>query len=294
MLHQLKNNISNKLLRYNYNKAKSAFEKAIPSRNYLPESEFDKFVQQYSNVAAGPRQDYSLAGMEALALERFQYIGNKINFKPSSVLEIGPGAGFVLKKFKENGINKAVALDIVDSLYPEVKKAGVEIVLSSADNMDCIPDKSYDLIVSWSALEHIPNPRTVFEECLRILKPGGYLYLQFGPLYYSPWGYHHYSVLKCPYLHLLFPEQLIHNHARNIKGEDYKGYLPWTNGCDLNEYQFLKRGLSYEYILESYNSGYDMFSASMISRYPDIFKSKNVPFESFFVDWIQVGILRKP
>ena len=30
MLNQLKNNISNKLLRYNYAKAKRAFEKAIP------------------------------------------------------------------------------------------------------------------------------------------------------------------------------------------------------------------------------------------------------------------------
>ena len=293
MLHQIKNNISQRLLRYNYAKAKQAFEKAVPFRSYLPESEFNKFVQQYGNVAASPWQDYSLAGMEALASERLQYIKNKIDFKPSSVLEIGPGAGFVLKQFKENGINKAVALDIVDSLYPEVKKAGVELVLSSADNMACVPDKSYDLIVSWSALEHIPNPRTVFEECLRILKPGGYLFLQFGPLYYSPWGYHHYSVIKCPYLHLLFPEQLIHNHARKIKGDDYKGFLPWTNGCDIREYDFVNKGLPYEYLLDSFDSGFDMFSAQMITRYPEIFKARNVPFQSFFVDWIQLGIKRK-
>lgn len=294
MFLQLKNDISNRLLRYNYAKAKHAFEKAVPSRNYLPESEFDKFIQQYANVAAGPKQDYTLAGMEALASERVQFISNKIDFKPSSVLEIGPGAGFVLKRFKEKGVNKAVALDIVDSLYPEVKKAGVEIVLSSADNMDCVPDKSFDLIVSWSALEHIPNPRIVFGECLRILKPGGYLYLQFGPLYFSPWGYHHYSVLKCPYLHLLFPEQLIHKYAKSIRGEDYKGYLPWTNGCDLSEYRFLRRSLPYDYILESYNSGFDMYSAKTICRYPEVFKAKNVSFESFSVDWIQVGVLRKP
>lgn len=294
MIQKLKHSISEKRVRYFYNKARCAFDQAIPYRYYLPENEFNKFVRRYGKITAGPRQDYSVAGMETLAKERLHFINNKISFKPSAVLEIGPGSGFVLKQFKESGIAKAVALDIVDNLHPEVKKAGVEMVLSSADDMRAIPDKSYDLVVSWSALEHIPNPELVFHECLRILKPGGYLYLQFGPLYYSPWGYHHYSVLQCPYLHLLFPEQLIHNYARSVKGEDYKGYLPWTNGCTIEAYGFLKKSLPYDYILESYGSGYDMYSASLITSYPEIFKAKSVSFENFFVDWIQAGIFRKP
>jgi SAM-dependent methyltransferase len=159
--------------------------------------------------------------------------------------------------------------------------------------MNSIADQSYDLVVSWSALEHIPEPEKVFSECLRILKPGGYLYLQFGPLYYSPWGYHHYSVLKMPYLHLLFPERLIHNYARQVRGNDYAGYLPWTNGEDIDAYRFLKRQLPADYLLESYNSGFDHSSAHIISKYPEVFKSKQVSFESFFVDSIQVGVYRK-
>jgi len=293
MFTKVKARLSSDYYRYRYKKAYRAFKNAVPYRNYLPEDKFQEFVKQYGNVPAGPLQDYSNQGMEALARERVDFVCNKINFSPRSVLEIGPGAGFVLKRFREQGIPHAVALDIADSLYPEVREAGVELIRTSADNMVPIPDKSYDLVVSWSALEHIPNPEKAFEECLRILKPGGYLYLQFGPLYYSPWGYHHYSLLRCPYLHLLFPEYLIHEYGRKLKGNDYAGYLPWTNGEPLDSYYFCWKPLPYSYLLETYSSGFDYYSSHIIAQYPEIFKSKNVPFESFFVDSMSIGIYRK-
>ncbi len=294
MIRTLKKDLFEKYSWYNYHKARRAFEKAVPYRNFLPDEAFQEFIDRYGKIPAAPAQDYSLGGMEKLAAERIDDIGKRINFKPASVLEIGPGAGFVLKKFKEQGVAKVSALDIVDSLHPEVKKAGVEMVLSSADDMQVIPDKSYELIISWSALEHIPNPGKVFNECLRILKPGGYLLMQFGLLYYSPWGYHHYSVIKSAYLHILFPEHLIHAYGKEKKGEGYAGYLPWTNGEPLEAYDWAKKGLPYGYLLCDYASGFDISRSSVISRYPEIFKSKGVSFESFFVDWIRIAVRRIP
>lgn len=293
MIQSAKRYLSDKVHRYRYNRAYRAFKRAIPYRNYLPDEAFAEFVDRYGKIPAMPRQDYSITGMEELAAERVKEIHGKIGFIPASVLEIGPGGGFVLKKFKEEGVAKVTALDIVDDLHPDVKKAGVEMILSSADEMSGIPDKSFELVVSWSALEHIPNPQRVFNECLRILKPGGYLFMQFGPLYFSPWGYHHYSVLKCPYLHILFPEHLIHDYARRTKGEGFAGYLPWTNGEPLSAYDFMKRGLPYGYLVYDYGSGYDYYSSNIIRKYPEIFKSKNIPFESFFVDWMRILVHRK-
>jgi|SRR5450631_332755 len=289
----VKHQLFDKLSWYRYRKALRSFNNAIPFRNYLPDIHFDSIVSNYKKIPAAPVQDYTVEGMETLASERVQYILKKLDRIPDSALEIGPGAGFVLKKLKELGVKKVSALDIEDKLYPEVKRSGVELILCSANNMQSVPNQSYDLVVSWSALEHIPDPEKVFCECLRILKPGGFLFLLFGPLYYSPWGYHHYSVLKMPYLHLLFPEQLIHDYAKKIRGKDYAGYLPWTNGQDIDAYHFLKKQLPPDYLLESYQSGFDNSSAHIISRYPEIFKSKQVPFESFFVDSIQIGVYRK-
>jgi SAM-dependent methyltransferase len=288
----IKKRLHDKYFDYRYGKAFHAFTQAIPNKLYLPDGDFEGFVKKYGKIPAGPAQDYSLAGMEALAVERVDFIVNRINFKPSSVLEIGPGAGFVLKKFKEQGIPKVVSLDIDDQLYPEVKAAGVELIQTSAEDMSCIPDQSFDLVVSWSALEHISNPSVVFAECLRILKPGGYLYLHFGPLYYSPWGYHHYSVIKCPYLHLLFPESLIHAYAKQLKGVGYEGYLPYTIGEPLESYDFVRKKLPYGYLLESCLVGFDYYASDFIIRYPEVFKSKHVSFESFFTDSVRIGIYR--
>ena len=275
-----------------YNLAKRKFDNAEETSCFLPAAEFEKFITRYGKIYAAPAQDYSTEGMVKLAKERVAFIHNKIKILPGAVLEIGPGSGFVLKEFKEQGVKRATAIDINDSLYPEVKAAGVEFIKTSAEKMDTIPNANYDLIVSWSALEHIPDPEKVFNECLRILKPGGYIFLQFGPLYYSPWGYHHYSILKCPYLHILFPETLIHEYARKVKGEDYSGFLPWTNGKSIDYYQFLHKPLPYGYLLDQYESGYDIFSSRMIRKYPGIFRSKKIPFESFFVDWINIGIYK--
>ena len=295
MIKSIKNFLVDKYYKYNYSRALHAFNIAVPYRSFLPEEKFEDFIKKYGKLPAHPNQCYTISGMNALADERLNLIKSKIDFQPGSILEIGPGEGFVLKKFKEEGVNKAVGVDIKNNLHPEAINAGVEIVLTSAENMSGIPDKSFDLVVSWSALEHIPDPQAVFLECLRILKPGGYLFLQFGPLYYSAWGYHHYTVLRCPYLHLLFPEHLIHQHAKKLYGESFEAYLPWTNGLQLAAYRFLNKPLPYGYLLESYSSGYENLSPSskMIIEFPGIFKSKNVPFENFFVDWMQIGIYRK-
>jgi ubiquinone/menaquinone biosynthesis C-methylase UbiE len=292
MIKKIKQGLHSRYYDLKYAKAKFAFDKAIPNCLYLPDDQFDQFVKKYGKIPAGPAQDYTIEGMEALARERVDFIFNKINFTPSSVLEIGPGAGFVLKKFKEKGIPKAVSLDIADELYPEVKKAGVELILTSAEDMSQVPDQSFELVLSWSALEHIPNPALVFAECLRILKPGGYLYLHFGPLYYSTWGYHHYSVIKCPYLHILFPESLIHAYAKKVKGESYAGYLPYTSGEPIESYDFIRRKLPYGYLLESCLMGFDYYSSDIITHYPQVFKSKRVSFESFFTDSFRIGIYR--
>ncbi len=66
------------------------------------------------------------------------------------------------------------------------------------------PDDAFDVVVSWSAFEHISDPVGVLGEIRRILAPDGVLFLQLWPFFHSergshlwewyPEGFHHLGV----------------------------------------------------------------------------------------------------
>jgi ubiquinone/menaquinone biosynthesis C-methylase UbiE len=51
-------------------------------------------------------------------------------------------------------------------------------------------DASFDVVTTWSAFEHIGDPYALLREIRRILRPGGVLFLQLWPFYYSERGSH--------------------------------------------------------------------------------------------------------
>lgn len=53
-----------------------------------------------------------------------------------------------------------------------------------------IPDCSMDVVISWSVFEHVANPVAVLSELRRIIRPGGFMFLQIWPLFHSQHGSH--------------------------------------------------------------------------------------------------------
>jgi ubiquinone/menaquinone biosynthesis C-methylase UbiE len=51
-------------------------------------------------------------------------------------------------------------------------------------------DSEFDLVCSYNSLEHFYDLATTFREVVRILRPGGWFYTEFAPLYTGPWGLH--------------------------------------------------------------------------------------------------------
>jgi SAM-dependent methyltransferase len=51
-----------------------------------------------------------------------------------------------------------------------------------------VPDASYDAVMHFQTLEHVPNPRVFLAECFRVLKPGGRLFCT------VPFVYHFHPV----------------------------------------------------------------------------------------------------
>jgi SAM-dependent methyltransferase len=52
------------------------------------------------------------------------------------------------------------------------------------------PDDSFDIVLSWSAFEHIDDPRAVMAEIARVLRPDGVFLMQLWPFYHSEHGSH--------------------------------------------------------------------------------------------------------
>jgi 2-polyprenyl-3-methyl-5-hydroxy-6-metoxy-1,4-benzoquinol methylase len=51
-------------------------------------------------------------------------------------------------------------------------------------------DASFDVLVTWSAFEHIPDPLGVLREMRRVIRDDGIMFLQVWPFYYSQFGSH--------------------------------------------------------------------------------------------------------
>jgi ubiquinone/menaquinone biosynthesis C-methylase UbiE len=91
------------------------------------------------------------------------------------------------------------------------------------------PDNYFDVLVSASAFEHIHKFEIALDEMYRILKPGGFLYAGFGPIWSTCYGHHmwfihqgqlinYWNVILPAYCHLLMTPQELFDHC--IKQHD--------------------------------------------------------------------------
>ncbi len=118
-------------------------------------------------------------------------------------LDVIPGtfdvAGY-LKMLRENGIQRVVKtagrrmLGMDRGIIAEFRRQLPDartpkpVIAMNAAKMT-FPDASFDVIYSFSVLEHIPDPESVLRECMRVLKPGGCIFSDIH-LYTSETGQH--------------------------------------------------------------------------------------------------------
>jgi SAM-dependent methyltransferase len=82
--------------------------------------------------------------------------------------------------------------------------AGLEFVESGATVLPA-PDASFDIVITWSAFEHVSDPVAVLKEMRRVLTDDGKLFLQLWPFYHSERGSHLWEWCPEPFHHLAEP-----------------------------------------------------------------------------------------
>jgi SAM-dependent methyltransferase len=117
----------------------------------------------------------------------FTHLSSKVKLsKTQTLLEFGIGKWGFGQFYKEK-FDTVYGLDVEDysSHHP-----GVKFLLYDGVSPIPVEDKSLDIIVSHSVLEHVQNLDSSLSEMNRILKVNGILYLTVNPLYYSSYGSH--------------------------------------------------------------------------------------------------------
>lgn len=125
-----------------------------------------------------PRDEAYAARTYHRELERL-----KPGWRPSSVLEIGCGAGEFLRLSRANGASRALGFEPDGAVeVPE----GTEIRRAPWRTDDDLGER-FDLVACFQTLEHLPRPADQLESFGRHLKPGGFLFLC-GHDYRHPWN----------------------------------------------------------------------------------------------------------
>jgi 2-polyprenyl-3-methyl-5-hydroxy-6-metoxy-1,4-benzoquinol methylase len=150
----------------------------------------------------------------------------------STLLDFGCGDGTTdLAMAVRHAPKEILGVDIVRTWGDLQKTASREIQLSrwptNLSFEEISPGQSvaelgrFDAVFSWSAFEHIDRPLLlpILGDLHAALRPGGFLFVQIEPLFYSPFGSHLQRFAVAPWAHLLSEEAELERAVMSYAGE---------------------------------------------------------------------------
>jgi 2-polyprenyl-3-methyl-5-hydroxy-6-metoxy-1,4-benzoquinol methylase len=122
--------------------------------------------------------EQELRANESKAMTFAQRLATDGLLRGARVLEIGCGRGFFLRACRNLGASVVIGQEFRSSDITHARDVlGIEDIRPVETNRaDVWPDDEFDLVCSFDVLEHVHDLKTVFEQCLRLVRPGGYFF----------------------------------------------------------------------------------------------------------------------
>lgn len=121
---------------------------------------------------------------------------------PLLVLDAGCGDGEMMQHFLQFPQVRAYGVDMLMGVLKDgvqrsrAVNAGSRALFlqASIENLSFFPDQTFDVIYEYGVLSLIPHPQAVYDEYMRLVKPGGILIVEIGP----KWSLAQFSYLFVP------------------------------------------------------------------------------------------------
>jgi SAM-dependent methyltransferase len=156
---------------------------------------------------AGRNFDNSLRGFTA------RFPDFLVAIRGASILDYGCAMGHQCIGLSMQGALNVVGIDIQEKRIEAGRKLLREMNLDDriALHTAVTPDMRgrFDVVVSLNCVEHFLDPLASLTEMKEVLKPGGRMFVTFGPVWYSAYGPHQHEFTRAPWVHLLFPESVV-------------------------------------------------------------------------------------
>jgi SAM-dependent methyltransferase len=98
------------------------------------------------------------------------------------VLEVGCGTGLILSRLAEVA-RRAEGVDLSPGMLEKARTRGLTVHEASATELP-YPDASFDVVLSFKVLAHVPDVRLALTEMARVCRPGGRVLAEL----YNPWS----------------------------------------------------------------------------------------------------------
>ena len=142
---------------------------------------FRGFRGQYDD----PDGFYTLLADDTVALvERYESVPGR------SVIDVGGGSGYFAKAFRQAGATSFFVEPFWDALTHSGRSLGYGIIGDGTEMP--FADRTFDISHSSNVIEHVSNPKGFFAELVRVVRPGGLIFLAFTN-WFSPFGGHETS-----------------------------------------------------------------------------------------------------
>jgi ubiquinone/menaquinone biosynthesis C-methylase UbiE len=254
---------------------------AIPG--FLEKSDLERLQKKYPFP---PEYGYDKNSLEARGIKRAKEIFKLQGAKRShSFLEIGCWDGMVGCILCRNYKNVTAIDKLSEGLDERATNEGVKFHQMDAENL-LFENETFDFVFSYDSFEHFSKPEKVLAEAIRVVKKGGYIFLSFGPLYYSPLGEHAYRSITVPYCQILFPKDMLNNFAEQTGLEQID--FNHVNGWSFDDYEYLWTKYNKNLRVLKYDKFYNLEYLDLIKNYPSCFRDKSVTFNNFIVSSIDI------